>query len=81
MELLDRRSVYVSNNIHENGSYQKVVEKDKKIERYIFAIKHINVSAMSWDSLVRFILPDGLFDYFKMSHFKPGHSEVHIWIE
>jgi len=21
------------------------------------------------------------FDYFKMSHFKPGHSEVHIWIE
>lgn len=30
---------------------------------------------MSWDPLVRFILPDGLFDYFEMSDFKPGNSE------
>ena len=36
---------------------------------------------MSWDPLVRFILPDGLFDYFEMSEFKPGDSEVHIYLE
>ena len=36
---------------------------------------------MSWDPLVRFILPDGLFDYFEMSDFKPGNSEVHICLE
>jgi len=53
----------------------------KKMETSIFALKYITVSVMSWDPLVRFILPDGLFDYFEMSDFKPGDSEVHIYLE
>ena len=36
---------------------------------------------MSWDPLVRFILPDGLFDYFEMSDFKYDNREVHISLE
>ncbi|WP_018108468.1 ISAon1 family transposase N-terminal region protein, partial [Bacteroides propionicifaciens] len=36
---------------------------------------------MGWDPLVRFILPDGLFDYFEMSDFQPGDSVVHIYLE
>ncbi|WP_321517202.1 transposase [uncultured Bacteroides sp.] len=33
---------------------------------------------MSYDDLLRFILPDGLFDYFELVDFKPGDEKVHI---
>jgi hypothetical protein len=33
---------------------------------------------MSYDALLRFILPDGLFDYFKLVGSKPGDEKGHI---
>ena len=33
---------------------------------------------MSWDPLVKFILPDGLFDYFEMVDFSPSDKAVKI---
>ena len=64
------------------GSYRIAVGKGLKKDWNIYICnQYINVSIMSWDPLVRFILPDGLFDYFEMSDFKPGNSEVHIWLE